>query len=125
MQNAYSVPGHPDELILELCRENGLSWVPFFPLGSGFPGIGAKAAGYPRRRGRGGAGRHAGPGGPCLAAGTRPHILLIPGTSSLDYLAENAQPGTSSALTPRRWPPLTARRPCPARNTVRNRKARQ
>ena len=37
VQNAYSVLDRSAEPVLELCRDRGIAWVPFFPLGSRFP----------------------------------------------------------------------------------------
>jgi pyridoxine 4-dehydrogenase len=37
VQNLYSLLARSDEPTLDLCRENDIAWVPFFPLGSGFP----------------------------------------------------------------------------------------
>ena len=34
VQNSYSVLDRTAEPVLELCREHGIAWVPFFPLGS-------------------------------------------------------------------------------------------
>jgi len=34
VQNAYNVLDRTAEPVLELCREHGIAWVPFFPLGS-------------------------------------------------------------------------------------------
>lgn len=39
VQNAYSVLDRSSEPLLDLCREHGIAWVPFFPLGSAFPGV--------------------------------------------------------------------------------------
>jgi hypothetical protein len=39
VQNAYSVLDRSAEPVLELCREHGVPWVPFFPLGSAFPNV--------------------------------------------------------------------------------------
>jgi pyridoxine 4-dehydrogenase len=39
VQNAYSVLDRSAEPVLELCREHTIAWVPFFPLGSAFPGL--------------------------------------------------------------------------------------
>ena len=39
VQNAYSVVDRHDEAVLDLCRQHGIAWVPFFPLGSAFPGL--------------------------------------------------------------------------------------
>jgi aryl-alcohol dehydrogenase-like predicted oxidoreductase len=89
VQNAYSLLDRADEPLLDLCRENDIAWVPFFPLGSAFTGA-AKVTEHPA----------------VLAAATKlgaapaqvglawllahdPSILLIPGTSSLEHLEEN------------------------------------
>lgn len=37
VQNSYSVLDRTAEPVLELCGEHAIAWVPFFPLGSGFP----------------------------------------------------------------------------------------
>ena len=36
VQNSYSVLDRVTEPVLELCREHGIAWVPYFPLGSAF-----------------------------------------------------------------------------------------
>jgi hypothetical protein len=36
VQNAYSVLDRSNAPVLEVCREHGIAWVPFFPLGSAF-----------------------------------------------------------------------------------------
>jgi aryl-alcohol dehydrogenase-like predicted oxidoreductase len=38
VQNAYSVLDRSAEPVLDVCRAHGIAWVPFFPLGSAFPG---------------------------------------------------------------------------------------
>ena len=38
VQNAHSILDRTGEPVLDLCREHDLAWVPFFPLGSAFPG---------------------------------------------------------------------------------------
>lgn len=38
VQNAYSLVDRSDQATLELCAEQGIAYVPFFPLGSAFPG---------------------------------------------------------------------------------------
>ena len=90
VQNQYSVLDRSNEDVLELCRERGLAFVPFFPLGSAFTG-------GPRRLGEdpaiaGIAARHAAtPSQVALAwlLQRDEHILLIPGTSSVLHLEEN------------------------------------
>jgi pyridoxine 4-dehydrogenase len=37
VQNAYGVLDRTAEPVLTLCREHGLAWIPYFPLGSAFP----------------------------------------------------------------------------------------
>jgi pyridoxine 4-dehydrogenase len=39
VQNAYSLLDRSQEATLELCVAGGIAWVPFFPLGSAFPGF--------------------------------------------------------------------------------------
>jgi Aldo/keto reductase family len=38
VQNAYSLVERSGEPMLDLCAQEGVAWVPFFPLGSAFPG---------------------------------------------------------------------------------------
>jgi pyridoxine 4-dehydrogenase len=105
VQNAYSVLDRSGEDLLALCAERDVAWVPFFPLGSGFPGR-AKVTEHPA----------------VVAAATTlgctpaqvglawllhhdPHIQLIPGTASVAHLEENMavsgvhlDPATAAAL---------------------------
>jgi len=39
VQNSYSLVARDAEELLELCRAEGIAWVPFFPLGGAFPGM--------------------------------------------------------------------------------------
>jgi aryl-alcohol dehydrogenase-like predicted oxidoreductase len=39
VSNAYSLVDQQSENLLTLCREQGIAWVPFFPLGGAFPGL--------------------------------------------------------------------------------------
>jgi pyridoxine 4-dehydrogenase len=80
--------------ILGLCQQHDVRWVPFFPLGSAFPGI-AKVTEHPSVTA---AAQELGvtPAQVGLAwllahdSGT----LLIPGTSSVDHLEENVAAGS-------------------------------
>jgi aryl-alcohol dehydrogenase-like predicted oxidoreductase len=38
VQNLYNLTSRRQEAILELCKNEGIAWVPFFPLGGGLPG---------------------------------------------------------------------------------------
>ena len=94
VQNAYSILDRSSEPLLDLCREHDLPWVPFFPLGSAFPGR-PKVTEHPT----------------VLAAaaslGVTPaqvglawlltrysRTLLIPGTANLAHLADNLAAGS-------------------------------
>ena len=37
VQNAYSLLDRATQPVLDVCREHGIAWVPYFPLGSAFP----------------------------------------------------------------------------------------
>ena len=89
VQNAYNLLDRADEPLLDLCSENDIAWVPYFPLGSAFAGA-AKVTDHPAVLAAAAA-QGATPAQVCLAwlLGHDPHILLIPGTSSLKHLTEN------------------------------------
>lgn len=89
VQNAFNVLDRSSQPVLDLCTEHGISFVPFFPLGSGFtadnpvlgnPAVRQTAAelGYT-------------PAQIVLAwtLSVAPNVLLIPGTSSVAHLEEN------------------------------------
>ncbi|NMO93260.1 aldo/keto reductase [Actinomycetospora sp. TBRC 11914] len=38
VQNAYSLVDRGSEPVLDVCREQGIAWMPYFPLGGGWPG---------------------------------------------------------------------------------------
>ncbi|WP_037571504.1 aldo/keto reductase [Phaeacidiphilus oryzae] len=91
VQNAYSILNRADEPVLRLCREHGLAFVPFFPLGSAFGGGGPthlaadpRVSAVARKHGRT-------PTQVALAwlLARYERMLLIPGTSSLGHLDEN------------------------------------
>jgi aryl-alcohol dehydrogenase-like predicted oxidoreductase len=89
VQNPYSLLDRSNEPMLDLCRQHGLAWVPFFPLGSAFPGI-PKVTEHPAVVAVAAA-LAATPAQVGLAwlLAHDPHILVIPGTSSLEHLTEN------------------------------------
>jgi aryl-alcohol dehydrogenase-like predicted oxidoreductase len=89
VQNAYSLLDRAGEPLLDLCREHDIAWVPYFPLGSAFAGV-AKVTDHPAVLAA--AAEHgATPAQVGLAwlLAHDPHVLLIPGTSSLEHLEEN------------------------------------
>jgi aryl-alcohol dehydrogenase-like predicted oxidoreductase len=93
VQNAYSVLDRSDESLLDLCIENGIAWVPSFPLGSAFPHI-PKVSKHPTVIAAAAA-LDATPAQVGLAwlLAHAENILLIPGTSNIDHLAENVAAG--------------------------------
>ena len=96
VQNAYSVLDRSAEPLLNLCINHNIVWVPYFPLGSAFPGIAkvseapeviqiaSKLDATPAQVGLAWLLAHA------------TNILLIPGTSNLEHLAENVAAGDVS-----------------------------
>ncbi|GAA4772652.1 aldo/keto reductase [Actinomycetospora chlora] len=91
VQNAYSLVDRSGEDVRARCRAEGVAWVPYFPLGSGFPGT-RQVAGEPavvdvaRRLG-------ATPAQVGLAWLLGRDALLIPGTRSVAHLEENVAAG--------------------------------
>jgi pyridoxine 4-dehydrogenase len=94
VQNQYSVLDRSGEPMLELCRQNDVAWVPYFPLSSAFahmpkvtehPAVVAAAAAL---------GATPAQVGLAWLLAHDAHVLLIPGTSSLDHLVENMATAT-------------------------------
>ncbi len=105
VQNAYSLLDRSGEQLLDLCREHGVAWVPYFPLGSAFPGM-PKVSEHPAVT-EAAAAQGATPAQVGLAwlLAHDPGTLLIPGTSSLAHLEDNIAtanvhlgPGTMNIL---------------------------
>jgi aryl-alcohol dehydrogenase-like predicted oxidoreductase len=97
VQNAFSIVQRDSQDVLELCAERDIAFVPFFPLGSAFTGGPAAIAADPHISDV--AAKHgASTSQVALAWLLRrdPHILLIPGTSSIDHLQENLNAATVS-----------------------------
>lgn len=89
VQNPYSVISRSHEDLLELCETNDIAWVPFFPLGGGFPGtpkvvddpvvaeVAARLGISPQQVGLAWLLAHS------------PNTMLISGTANLQHLTEN------------------------------------
>jgi pyridoxine 4-dehydrogenase len=93
VQNAYSLLDRADEELLGVCAENGVAWVPFFPLGSAFeripsptddPTVQAVATEL-----------DVDPAAVALAwlLAHDEHVGLIPGTRSIEHLEANVAVG--------------------------------
>jgi aryl-alcohol dehydrogenase-like predicted oxidoreductase len=89
VQNAYNVADRSDQAVFDACRDDGVPYVPFFPLGSAFmpdqpvlshPAVLAVSERVDRS-----------PAQVALAwlLHLSPNVALIPGTSSLQHLNEN------------------------------------
>lgn len=93
VQNAYNLLHRDDEATLQLCAERGVAYVPFFPLGSAFPGM-PKVTEDPRVKSLadklGATPSQIGLAWLLRRAGV---VLLIPGTSSVAHLEENTAAG--------------------------------
>lgn len=93
VQNQYNLTSRSHEPILELCKKEGIAWVPFFPLGGGLPGSAkvtadsvvqevAKEMGIsPVQVGLAWLLQHA------------KNTLIIPGTTSINHLEQNIAVG--------------------------------
>ncbi len=93
VQNAYSLLDRSNEPLLDLCREHGVAWVPYFPLGSAFPGI-PKVTEHPAVVAAATAlGATPAQVGLAWLLAHAPEVLVIPGTSRLQHLAENVATG--------------------------------
>jgi pyridoxine 4-dehydrogenase len=93
VQNPLSVVERDSMPVLDACREYGIAFVPFFPLGSAFRGVNPVLThpGVTATADRLGVT----PAQVALAwiLDLGPHTLLIPGTSSRGHLAENLAAG--------------------------------
>jgi aryl-alcohol dehydrogenase-like predicted oxidoreductase len=94
VQNAYSLLDRSQEEMIDVCTGEGIAWVPYFPLGSAFPGfpkvpdnpvvldIAGELGATPSQVGLAWLLAHA------------PTTLLIPGTRSIAHLEENLGAGS-------------------------------
>jgi len=90
VQNAFSILDRSDAPVLELCREHGVSYVPYFPLGSAFTGGPAALAADSHVAAV--AAKHGVTASQVALAwllAQYDRLLLIPGTSSVAHLEEN------------------------------------
>ncbi|HEY2193203.1 MAG TPA: aldo/keto reductase [Actinomycetospora sp.] len=93
VQNAFSLVDRSAEPVLDLCREHGIAWAPYFPLGGGWPGqrrvtdlpavvgTAARLGVLPAQVGLAWLLAHA------------EQTMLIPGTRSVAHLEENLAAG--------------------------------
>jgi aryl-alcohol dehydrogenase-like predicted oxidoreductase len=94
IQNSYSVIDRQDDALVELARERGIAFVPFFPLGSAFTGGPARLAQDPAIADV--AVKHGASASQIALAwlmARYERMLLIPGTSSVAHLEANIAAG--------------------------------
>jgi pyridoxine 4-dehydrogenase len=93
VQNSYSLMDRSQEEMLDVCTAENIAWVPYFPLGSAFPGfpkasdnpvvieIASEVGATPAQVGL------------AWLLAHKPTTLLIPGTRSIAHLEENLGAG--------------------------------
>lgn len=93
VQNAYSLLDRTAEDALQLCAAEGIAWVPYFPLGSAFPGLSKLADNAVVSDIADELGVTGSQVGLAWLLAHSPSTLLIPGTSSIAHLEENLNAG--------------------------------
>jgi pyridoxine 4-dehydrogenase len=93
VQNAYSLLDRSQEEMLEVCEVESIAWVPYFPLGSAFPGFPKVADNAVVADVAGELGAAPSQVGLAWLLAHTPNTLLIPGTRSIAHLEENLGAG--------------------------------
>ncbi|MDV3126583.1 aldo/keto reductase [Mycobacterium sp. 21AC1] len=94
VQNAYSVLDRTQEATLDFCVAEGIAWVPYFPLGSAFPGA-AKVTEHTEVQSLAAElAVSAAQVGLAWLLAHAPNTLLIPGTRSSAHLQDNVDVGS-------------------------------
>jgi aryl-alcohol dehydrogenase-like predicted oxidoreductase len=89
VQNPYSLLDRAQEAMLDLCNAEGIAWVPYFPLGSAFPGFPKVADNDVVREIAGDLDATPAQVGLAWLLAHASNTLLIPGTRSIAHLEEN------------------------------------
>ncbi len=93
VQNPFSLLDRHDVAVLDRCRVTGIAYVPFFPLGSAFPGLPKVTDNETVRAVATRVGATPAQVGLAWLLAHDEGILLIPGTSSVEHLEQNMQVG--------------------------------
>lgn len=93
VQNAYSLLDRSQEEMVEVCVAEGIAWVPYFPLGSAFPGFPKVADNGVVVGIAGEIGATPSQVGLAWLLAHAPNTLLIPGTRSIAHLEQNIRAG--------------------------------
>jgi pyridoxine 4-dehydrogenase len=89
VQNAYNLVDRTSQPLLDVCIEHGISFVPFFPLGSGFTAENPVLGNSVIQKAAADHGRTPAQIALAWTLSLAPNVLLIPGTSSVQHLEEN------------------------------------
>jgi pyridoxine 4-dehydrogenase len=89
VQNAYNLVDRTSQPLLDACIEHGISFVPFFPLGSGFTAENPVFGNSVIQKAASEHGRTPAQIALAWTLSLAPNVLLIPGTSSVQHLEEN------------------------------------
>lgn len=93
VQNLYNLVARDGEDALALCREHGIGWVPFFPLGSGFPGAARVTERPAVQEAAARLGATPAQVGLAWLLAHSDNTMLIPGTTSIAHLEQNIAAG--------------------------------
>ena len=93
VQNAHSLVDPSSEPVLDLAASHDIAWVPYFPLGGAFPGMPKVAEQEAVIAAAAELGVTPSQLGPAWLLARYERTLLIPGTKSVDHLAENIAAG--------------------------------
>ncbi|MDP9101468.1 MAG: oxidoreductase [Actinomycetota bacterium] len=94
VQNSYNLFSRESTDLLTACGERGIPFVPYFPLGSAFPGARSVVTDPVVRSVADRLGCTSAQVGLAWLLAQGPHVLLIPGTSSLTHLEQNLAAGS-------------------------------
>ena len=89
VQNAFNLLDQAGADVLDLCHDSGVAYVPYFPLGSAFPGMAKVTENAAVRAVAERVGASPAQVGLAWLLAHRDNVLLIPGTSSVAHLEEN------------------------------------
>lgn len=89
VQNAFSLVDRSDADVLDLCHDEGIAYVPYFPLGSAFPDMPKVTDNATVRAVADRVGASPAQVGLAWLLAHRDNVLLIPGTSRVAHLEEN------------------------------------
>ncbi len=107
VQNAYNVLHRDTADQLAICREHGIAWMPYFPLGSAFDRMPSVADHPTVQRIAAEAGATPSQVGLAWLLAQAPDVVLIPGTRSVAHLEQNVA-ATAVRLAPQQLADLDA-----------------